>query len=125
MTATIRPFDVDFRLRAARLAEHAFLVSAAAELDVATAPDLARTLGALDGSHARRLIVDLTDVTFLDSTALGTLLAEARTRRASGDELVLVCDDRRTLRALEVTGLQTVFELHRTLRDALDTGTPA
>jgi anti-sigma B factor antagonist len=119
MTATIRSFDVEFRLRAARLAEQAFLVSAVGELDLAAVPELSQTLATLDGREARRLIVDLTDVTFLDSTALGTLLATARARQASGDELVLVCDDPRTLRALEITGLRTVFELHRTLRDAL------
>jgi anti-sigma B factor antagonist len=120
MTSTIRSFDVEFRLRAARLAEQAFLVSAVGELDLTTAAELSQTMAALDGRHARRLIVDLTEVTFLDSTALGTLLAEARSRRAGGDELVLVCDDPRTLRALEVTGLRAVFEVHRTLRDALD-----
>jgi anti-sigma B factor antagonist len=124
MTATIRSFDVEFRLRAARLAEQAFLVSPAGELDLATVPELSQAMAALDGRQARRLIVDLTDVTFLDSTALGTLLAEARNRRAKGDELALVCDDPRTLRTLEVTGLGTVFELHRTLRDALDEAAP-
>jgi len=119
MTATIRTSDVDSRLRAARLADRAFLVSATGELDLSTVPELSRTLAGLDGLEARRLIVDLTDVTFIDSTALGTLLAEARSRRASGDRLVLVCDDPRTLRTLEVTGLQAAFELHRTLRDAV------
>jgi anti-sigma B factor antagonist len=96
-----------------------FLVSPAGELDLSTVSELSDRLSALDGRSAQRLIVDLTEVTFLDSTALGALLAEARTRRVQGDELALVCDDPRTLRALEVTGLQSVFELHRTLRGAL------
>jgi anti-sigma B factor antagonist len=116
---TIRSFDVDFRLRAARLAEQVFLVSAAGALDLSTISELSGRLSALDGRAAQRLIVDLTDVTFLDSTALGVLMAEARSRRQHGDVIALVCDDPRTLRALEVTGLQSVFEVHRTLRGAL------
>jgi anti-sigma B factor antagonist len=119
MSATIRSYDVELRLRAARVADDVFLVAAAGELDLATVGDLSDRLSALDGRSAQRLIVDLTDVTFLDSTALGALLAEARTRRVQGGELVLVCDDPRTLRALEVTGLQSVFEVHRTLRAAI------
>jgi anti-sigma B factor antagonist len=119
MSATIRSFDVDFRLRAARLTDHLFLVSAGGELDLATVPELSERLSSLDGGAARCLIVDLTEVTFLDSTALGALLAEARARRAHGDELALVCDDPRTLRALQVTGLESVFQVHRTLREAL------
>src|SRR3954451_21766092 len=116
MTASIRSFDVDFTLRAARLAEQVFLLSAAGELDLGTVPELSDRLSSLDGCGAQRLIVDLTEVTFLDSSALGALLAQARTRRDQGEELALVCNDPRTLRALEVTGLQSVFELHRTLR---------
>jgi anti-sigma B factor antagonist len=121
----LRAFGVDFRIRSARLEPNVFLVSVSGELDVETSPQLAGALAALDGRCARRLVVDLSDVTLLDSVALGALVAEARLRNAQENDLVLVCDDPRTLRTLHVTGLLPLFEVHASLRDALDPRAPS
>jgi anti-sigma B factor antagonist len=112
-------FELDFRIRTARVDGDAFLVSVVGELDLHTTPQLRAALAGLDGREATRLVVDLTDVTFLDSAALKALIAEARARRAAGRELVLVCDNRSTLRVLEVTGVRALFRIEPTLRDAV------
>lgn len=111
-------FELEFSIRRAWLPGGAFLVAPAGELDAVTVPELAEALLEVDASA--RLIVDLTDVTFLDSTALGALAGETKTRRRAGGELLLACDDGRTRRVLAATGLDGVLAVHRTLRDALE-----
>lgn len=117
-------FELEFRVRTARLTPATTLVSVAGELDLHTLPQLESALAGLDGRETPTLIVDLTDVTFLDSTALGSLVVEARRRAARGHALLLVCDDRTTLRTFEVTGVLRYFDVRRTLRDAVEHAPP-
>jgi anti-sigma B factor antagonist len=114
-----RAFELEFRVRKARLASGAFYVSVTGELDAATAPQLASALLGLDGYHASELIVDLTDVTLLDSIALRVLVREARRRRESGGDVTLVIDDRSTVRLLQATGALPLFRVERTLNNAV------
>ena len=68
-------------------------------------------------------------VEFVDSTALGMIVGEARQLRASGGRLALVFDDEHTKRVFDVTGLGRVIRRFPTLADALSelipmSGTP-
>ena len=67
-----------------------------------------------------RIIVDLLEVPFLESTALGVLLKYSRMLRSNGGELSLVTDDVRILRVIEITGLGRHFHFERTLTEAVD-----
>jgi len=64
--------DTPFELRSSRVAD-AVVVAIIGEIDMATAPEVAR---AIDSGHdgAERVVVDLTEVTFLDSSALNALV---------------------------------------------------
>jgi anti-sigma B factor antagonist len=106
------------RLSTARFAD-AYIVTAAGELDLHTAPRLDDELAALTARHAAKIIVDLADVPFIDSTALGVLVAAAKRARTDGSLLILVTNDPRTLRVFEVTGLDRTFNLERSLPDAV------
>src|ERR687885_531695 len=66
----------------------------------------------------QRLVVDLTDVRFIDSTALGVLI-EARTRMTNRRAFLLASPGLETRRALEVSGLARHFSVHESLDDAL------
>ena len=67
-----------FDLNAVQLAE-TLVVEVAGEIDMATAPELAQALAA-DVLHdsVQRVVVDLTAVTFLDSSALNALVQSQR-----------------------------------------------
>ena len=65
-----------------------------------------------------RLVVDLSRVTFIDSTGLGVLI-EARTRLPNRQSFLLASPGLETRRALEISGLSRHFALHETLDDAL------
>jgi anti-sigma B factor antagonist len=103
-----------------RLGSDAYIVAARGELDVATAAGLRNALETARGSGARRLIADLAAVTFFDSAALGVIVTSARQLRMSGGELVVVSDDPRIVRVFEITGLDNVVRVERSLIEAVN-----
>lgn len=89
------------------------------EIDVYTAPFVREKLD--EQIHAGRtdLIVDLSGVTFLDSTGLGVLVGRLKLARTRGGALRLVGTADRVLRVFAITGLDKVFEIHPDLDSAL------
>lgn len=76
----------------------------AGELDVARAPELRRVL--LDVPEGvQHVVVDLTEVSFLDSTVLGVLVGANKRLRSRGSALALVGASGIPLKALRLTGL--------------------
>jgi anti-sigma B factor antagonist len=65
-----------------------------------------------------RLVVDLGEVQFIDSTALGVLV-EARSRMTDKQAFVLAAPGAETRRALEVSGLDRHFNISTTVEEAL------
>jgi anti-sigma B factor antagonist len=108
------------RVSTAQVGSDAYVVSAAGELDVASVEPLERGFDDVRHRGARRVIADLTGVTFLDSVALGVLVREAKRLRTAGGRCVLVADDPRILRVLEITGLERVFGIERSLAEGVD-----
>jgi anti-sigma B factor antagonist len=101
--------------------EHAdfCVVGAAGELDVATAPDLDRKLRAAIEEGQVHLVLDLTQVTFVDSTGLGVLVGCRNLVRKSGGTIRLVVTHRNVRKVLEITSLDTVFPIYESLEAAL------
>jgi anti-sigma B factor antagonist len=91
------------------------VLGVAGEVDVATAPQLRSKLVELVSGGCTRLVVDLTEVDFIDSTGLGVLVG-ARKRMVEADgELGLVVTSDRIRRLFDLTGLATIFTLHDAL----------
>lgn len=57
------------------------------------------------------VVVDLTDVTYLDSAALAVLVAAHRLLQADGCHLTLRGASSRVQRVLEITGLRRLFDV--------------
>ncbi len=88
------------------------------EVDLHTAPRLDEELFRLIDLGATRVIVDLSDTSFIDSTVLGVLLRAHKRIAGNGGRFVLVTDDPRTRRLFQVTGLDGRFKVASTLIDA-------
>lgn len=72
------------------------VVALAGEVDFDASPDLRDRISAHIKAGRRRLMLDLTDVTFIDSTAVGVLIGAVTRLRESGDgSLAVVCPERR------------------------------
>jgi anti-sigma B factor antagonist len=95
------------------------VVWAAGEVDVSTAPRLREHLTTLP-VDARRVVVDLSEVTFLDSTGLGVLVAGWKRCQESGASLELVVTRPQVRKVLEITSLDGVF----TIFDSIDEAFP-
>jgi anti-sigma B factor antagonist len=98
----------------------ATVVSLAGELDLYNAEDIRAALLACCADEPAVLVIDLAEVTFIDSTALGVLI-EARSRLAERNGFRLAAPGLETRRALEVSGLDRHFSVFETVADALDT----
>jgi len=94
------------------------VVHLAGELDLYNAQAVRETLIACCEEAPERLVVDLADVKFIDSTALGVLI-EARTRMTNRKGFLLAAPGLETRRALEISGLDKHFTVHESLDDAL------
>jgi anti-sigma B factor antagonist len=89
------------------------------EIDVATSPELHERLSTLIEFGPPLVVVDLTDVSFIDSTGLGVLVGAVKDVRAGGGDLRLVVTRPQILKLLELTGLDTVFSVTSSPNDAV------
>jgi len=102
------------------------------ELDLHTVAQLRLSLAEALESGAGAVVVDLGDVTFIDSTGLAALLNALRRLTRAGRRLVLACEDGPVLRVLRLTRLDSTFAINasadealRAVRDAPPTGAVA
>jgi anti-sigma B factor antagonist len=88
------------------------VVAIAGEVDLATAPRVSSALASTRDFKADRVIVDLSGVTFMDSTGLGVLLTFDRELRARGGRLTIACPDGPARLLFEVTGVEETLPLY-------------
>jgi anti-sigma B factor antagonist len=94
------------------------VLEASGEVDIATTSQMSEALcWALD--YSPRIVIDLTKVTFMDSSGLNVLAAGWRRARAHGGDIGLVspADDVRGV--LQVTGLDRLFTISHSVADAI------
>ena len=97
------------------------IVSVRGEVDVYSAPTLRKTLqDSMDEQHPS-LLVDLSDIAFIDSTGLGVLVAGQNKAIELGGKLDVVCDQERVLKLFRITGLDEVFGIYPTRAAAQST----
>ena len=109
-----------FSVSSERPADDLGVVIVSGEVDIFTAPRFKECMVELLDDGVRRLVIDLSDVTFLDSTALGVLIGGVRRAHGVGGTMALVVTSRPVERVLGVTGLDRVFAMYPTRAEALD-----
>jgi anti-sigma B factor antagonist len=98
------------------LADGRELVRVAGDLDPATIAGLEDALAARDAS--RTAVLDLTECTFLDSSAIHVILKEAGRRQAAGGEMSLVAPDAAIRRPLEIAQVDRMLPIRASVADA-------
>jgi anti-sigma B factor antagonist len=94
------------------------IVRLGGELDLYNAPAVREALTEAAANKPKRVIVDLSEVEFIDSTALGVLI-EAKTKLPNRRGFLLAGPGLETRRALEISGLDRHFAVHATVDEAL------
>jgi anti-sigma B factor antagonist len=110
----------EFRLRVQRPSEDTAVVAVAGDADLHSGPELRDCLSGLMDEGVTRLVLDLSETTFVDSMALGVLLGSVKRLRPSDGRVEVVVPRPDIRRIFEITMLDRVFDLHMTLEQALD-----
>jgi anti-sigma B factor antagonist len=89
-------------------------------LNLLAAPKLKQAVDELIDSGNPRVAVDLTDVTFMDSSGLGALIAGLKKARQSSGDLRIAGANEQVLTVLKLTNLDRVLRPHDTVESATD-----
>jgi anti-sigma B factor antagonist len=98
---------------------NATVVSVGGEIDLGTAAELGDHLVTAMQDAGPDLVLDLADVSFMDSTGLKVLLAAHQRLQRVGGHLALAAAGRSVRRVLTVTGLDQTFLVAETVGEAL------
>ena len=110
---------MDFRVSTHHEDGELAVVEVTGDADLYTAPQIrAVLLNELEGGY-RWLAVDLGQVEYLDSTALGVLIGALKRARDADGGLCLLNPPPRVQRVLEVTRLVKVFPIYQSASEAL------
>ena len=111
---------MELDLSTSRVDDYA-VVTVSGEVDLESASELGEhALGALR-DVSPRLVLDMSGVTFMDSTGLKVLLSLQHRTELAGGSLDLCCS-RAVMRVITLTGLDQTLHLHETVQAALDGG---
>lgn len=69
--------------------------------------------------NKKRVVVDLDEVKFINSSGLGMLIGGLTTLRNSGGEMKLARASKKIEELLKMTKLSTVFDVHKTVNEAV------
>jgi anti-anti-sigma factor len=94
------------------------VVATSGVVDMITAPQLEEAIKAALAQSPEGVVVDLTDVEFLASAGMGTLVA-AHDEAPEGVGIRIVAEGPATSRPLKLVGIADIVPLHATLDEAL------
>jgi len=95
------------------------VVAIAGELDIGTAPRLERAFRSSAAIESEAVLVDLSDVTFMDSTGLALFLTLDQELRERGRRLAIACPPGAARLLFDVTGIDERLQLYAS-RDAAE-----
>src|SRR4051794_2270842 len=108
-------------MREEDLDERTHVITVSGEIHVSTAPEFQRGLDAAISRGKTAVVLDLSQTEFIDSTGLSVILNGLRRVTRQRGRMALVCTNPTVLRLFEITRLDTTFDIHETLEDALKT----
>jgi anti-sigma B factor antagonist len=108
-----------FYLKDEAVSDDTHIMALGGEVDLSANPAFKETLDRLLDQGKSRLLIDLSETTFIDSTAIGALMVGLKRLRESGGSLELICANRNVLRVFEIVGLDQEVPIHSTREEAL------
>jgi anti-sigma B factor antagonist len=94
-----------------------YVITVSGEVDLATSPALETAIIAAIESDTSALAIDLTDVSFMDSSGLGVIVRGLKRCREADKDLDLVITNERVLKVFGITGLDQVIPIHASIED--------
>jgi anti-sigma B factor antagonist len=108
-----------FDLREHEIDPSTTVIAVAGELHVTTAPEFSASLNDAIADGKTAVVLDMTDVAFIDSTGLSVLLNALRRVTRREGRLALVCTNPTVLRLFEITRLDSTFDIQPDVESAV------
>ncbi|WP_304452274.1 STAS domain-containing protein [Nocardiopsis sp. YSL2] len=102
-----------------RVESHSVIVAIAGELDIATAADLQEHIQSAIDDHGPWLILDLSELDFMDSSGLNVVINAYRTVRELHGSLALAALNERVTKVVRLVGLHRQVPVHQTVATAV------
>ncbi len=115
--AWLRPPRLCFGVRLVHATEHVTVVVLRGEIDAHTAPRFDEAVSQSFEEGARAIVVDLSEVSFIDAAGLGVAVRAAR-RRDPG-AVVLACPHKGIVRVFRICGLDRLLDIYETREQAV------
>lgn len=96
------------------------VVHLSGRLDITSAAEAKRIFAETVQNGTPRLVVDLENITFIDSSGLSALVSGLRTCRQAGGDLRIAAAGDQPKAVMALTSLDQVFQLCSTVREALN-----
>jgi anti-sigma B factor antagonist len=93
------------------------VITVSGEVDLATSPDLDVAIIAALESGVESLVIDLAEVSFMDSSGLGVIVRGLKRCREADKDLDLIISNERVLKVFGITGLDQVIPIHTSIED--------
>jgi anti-sigma B factor antagonist len=113
--------DPGFKIRVTRPHEGAVVIEVIGEVDLCSSISLREQVNRVITAGSL-LVIDVEQVTLLDSSGLGCLVGVAHRAAKSGSAVVLSAPGRRVRRVMETTGVDRLIPMYETREQALLNG---
>jgi stage II sporulation protein AA (anti-sigma F factor antagonist) len=114
-----QPSEEPFAIDVSRVGDDVQLVAITGELDFSEAPELARTLQQLREDGARWFVLDLAELTFIDSSGINSLVIAARATASVGGSLIVTGARQHVQRVFDIVKLSEFVPVEAGLDEAL------
>jgi anti-sigma B factor antagonist len=94
-----------------RISENGIVIELKGELDIFSSPTLKDKLYSLIDTSSNDVIIDMNDVTYIDSTGLGVFVGALKKSRQKGTNIVLKNLKPNVRKVFTITGLDKVFRI--------------
>ncbi|MDX8046304.1 anti-sigma factor antagonist [Gracilibacillus sp. S3-1-1] len=91
-------------------------VKLSGEIDAYTAPKLKEALLPLIEIKGTEVVVNMEDVSYMDSTGLGVFIGALKSSDANNSKLRLICLQDRVRRLFDITGLDGIINIDSSVR---------
>ena len=108
-----------FDLSDESLDEATHLIAVRGEVHVSTAPEFSERLNEAIATGKTGVVIDMTDVEFIDSTGLSVLLNALRRVTRQQGQLALAVSNPTVLRLFEITRLDSTFDIAPSREEAI------
>jgi anti-sigma B factor antagonist len=112
--------ETEFVRESRPIGQHGYLNALAGDFDQHSGPEFERRVLEALGRGASELLIDLSEVSFIDSTTIGILMRTRKRLAPLGGRVLVVTSDRNILRLFEITALDRMFEIYSRRTDALE-----